>query len=233
MGVIFEQEFKTKNKAHEIMYSFNYGEINKSPININGLKIDTIGNVRNTESDLCYTSENENGFYSYIIENRNNLFILKVSCVKKNKMITGAIKGDLDMLKDNFIDSEKMIGFAMSEAIINENWNIVKYLIDEKKIKENPLWNAIRYNKVEIVNKLRDNGFELSENWLTYCMYNDSIDVTKELLLKRKVHLKYSESELRTIWFNQEIHKDRKTSNFVRNFFDIPSKEDILSKIKF
>ena len=235
MGVIFKKEFKSKNKAHEKMYSFNYGEINKSLVNFNGIVLDSDGNIRNDESDLCYTSEDENGIYYYIIENRNNLFTLEIICTKKNKMITGAIKGDLDMLKDNFINSEKMIGFAMSKAIINENWNIVKYLKDNYELNTNPLWDAIRYSKVEIVNKLIDNGFELEENWLAYCMSNDSIDVAKELLLKRKVYSKQSLPELRTIWFNKEVQKDKETSNFVRDFFKIPknpSLDEIMKNFK-
>ncbi|WP_298511085.1 hypothetical protein [uncultured Kordia sp.] len=231
MRDIFNQEFETKNKALEKMYSFEFGEIEKSPTNANSISYSD-GEFIEIETDL-YFSENENSLFSYKIENKENSFRLIVSRKKKNKMISGAIKGDLNMLKDNFVDSKKMIGFALEEATINENWNIIKYLINEPKIGENPIWKAIRYNKVEITINLLNYGFELPNDWLAYCMNKDSIDVTKELLVKKKVHLKYPISELKTRWFNQEIHKDRNTSNFVRDFFDIPNLDDILKKIKY
>jgi hypothetical protein len=52
-------------------------------------------------------------------------------------------------------------------------------------------WVAIRYNQVEILNNLLDLDSKLPYKWLAYCMYNNSIDTAKELLLIRKYHLNF------------------------------------------
>lgn len=48
-------------------------------------------------------------------------------------------------------------------------------------------------------------------------MYNDSIDVAKELLLIRKYHLNFKKSELETSWYKREINKNKETSKLVKN----------------
>ena len=172
---------------------------------------------RDTSFDLSFESEDDQGFYYYTIENHDSFCRFKMSKTNKNKMITGAIKGNLDLFIEYFVNTKKMVDFSLSKAIIHGNWNIVEYIIKRLDINGNPCWIAIRYNQVEILNNLLDLDYKLTKDWLAYCMYNDSVDVAKELLLIRKYHLNFKKSELETSWYNREINKNKKTARFVKN----------------
>ncbi len=216
--MIFSQDFKSVDQAIDKMKVFNYGKIEKCEI---GMSSYTISNEKPREykNDLYYFSENENGIYDYTIENHINFFRLKIYKTYKHKMISAAKSGNLEMFIKNFLNTEKMKGFSLSEAIINGHWNIVKYLIDNYDFKNKPISQAIRYDQVEIVNNLLNIRSILPKDWLAYCIYYDSIEVAKELLLKRKAHLNFSTDELKTNWFKREIYNRTKTAEFVRSFF--------------
>ena len=238
---IFNENFSTQNEAIKKMASYDYGVKKSSKFNlrkftINSNKEKEEEKLNNVDFDLCFESEDNDGFYFYRIENHNSYFKLVITQTVKHKMITGAIEGDLEIMIDNFVNTDKMIRFALEKAIENGNWNIVEYIIDEYDIKENPLCSVIKYDKAELLWKLFDKGYKLPNDWLTYCMYNDSITVTRKLLNGEKVHFKSPISEIKTNWFNREVQKDKETSNFVRKFLKIPkslSSDEILKRIKF
>ena len=214
------KDFKTKAEAIKHMESLDLGKINKSKFNWSGLTF-TIGeeNPRDTSFDLCFQSEDGQGFYYYTIENHGSFYRFTMRKTNKNKMITGAITGNLDMFIEFFVDTKKMVDFSLSEAIIHGNWNIIKYTMNRLNIHANP-WIAIRYNQVEILNNLLDIDSKLPKDWLAYCMYNDSIDVAKELLLIRKYHLNFKKSELETSWYKREINKNKETSKLVKTLME-------------
>ncbi len=213
-----EKDFKTKAEALKHMKSLGLGEISKSKYNWSELTF-TISeeNPRDTSFDLSFESEDDQGFYYYTIENHDSFCRFKMSKTNKNKMITGAITGNLDLFIEYFVNTKKMVDFSLSEAIIHGNWNIVEYTIKRLEIHGNLCWIAIRYNQVEILNNLLDLDYKLPKNWLAYCMYNDSVDVAKELLLIRKYHLNFKKSELETSWYKREINKNKDTSKLVKN----------------
>lgn len=212
---IFKEDFISVDEAIEKMKSFDYGVIEKSKYG-GGYFIVGEKNPRNQEADLYFDSENEDGFYYYTIENHVTFFRLIIKRTYKHKMITASMTGNLEMLIENFWNTDKMKEFSLNTAIINGKWNIVKYLVDNYDFKKTPLWDAIRYNKVEIVKNLIDSGYKLPKDWLAYCMYSDSLDVAKELILNRKAHLDFPIDELKTVWFQREIYKQSKTSEFVK-----------------
>jgi hypothetical protein len=146
----------------------------------------------------------------------SRIFYSVCTCKLIAKTTQGAITGNLDMFIEYFVDTKKMVDFSLSEAIIHGNLNIIKYTMNRLNIHANP-WIAIRYNQVEILNNLLDIDSKLPKDWLAYCMYNDSIDVAKELLLIRKYHLNFKKSELETSWYKREINKNKETSKFVKN----------------
>lgn len=235
--VIFNEDFFTQNEAIKKMTSFDYGIKKSSKFNWRELSItlsegEDEEELSNVAFDLCFESENENGFYFYRIENHNDFFKFIIEQTGKHKMITGAVEGDLELFINNFSNTDKMKEFALEKAVENGNWNIVEYVIDNYIKNQNPLWLAIKYNNVDILCKLRRKGMGLPKEWLAYCMYNDSIDVTKQLLLVEKVHLKLQESELQTNWFHREVQKDKKTSKFIRDKFKIKSISEILKGMK-
>lgn len=215
---VFTQEFTSLDEAIKRMNAFKYGVINKSKFG--GCSF-TIGEEpRDDTNDLYFESETKHGFYYYTIQDHNEFFRLEIHQTRKHKMITAAIKGDIQMFVENFANTDKMKGFALSTAISSGHWNIVKYLTENHDLKNRPVWEAIRYNKVEIAIHLLDNGHKLPKDWLAYCMYSDSIDVARELLLRRKAHLKFSTNELKTNWFQREINKQSRTAEFVKKHLE-------------
>lgn len=212
---IFSENFKSLDKAIERMKSLDYGIIKKSKFGIGSHSIED-PDQRHQNKDLYYNSQNVDGFYFYTIENHIDFYRLLIHKTNKHKMITAAETGDVDKFIKYFNDTDKMKEFSLSTAIINGHWNIVKYLTDNHNLKKKPLWDAIRYNKVEIVKNLLSNGHKLPKDWIAYCLYNDSIDVATELLINRKSHLNFTEDEIKTNWFKNEIIKKSKTADLVR-----------------
>lgn len=213
--LIFTNDFKSLDEAIAQMNAFNYGPIKKTEFGGQGLTLSDKPS-RNDKNDLYFESENEDGFYYYTIEIHDKSFKLYINRTYKDKMITAATIGDLEMFIENFTNTNKMKEFSLSTAISKGHWNIVKYLIDNYDLQKRPLWDAIRYNKVEIVNNLLDMGQKLPKDWLAYCIYSDSFDVAKELLIERKAHLDFPTNELKTNWYQREINKKSRTSEFIK-----------------
>lgn len=214
---IFTQDFKSQEDAIEKMESFDYGVITKSYV-VGDTLIISDEDSRDDKDDLHFESENKDGFYYYTIEKHSNHYRLYIYRTHKHKMITAAMSGNVEMFLEHFSNTDKMKEFALSTAIAHEHWDIIKILIDNHDLKKRPIWDAIRYNKVGILSKLIDSGQPMPKDWLAYCLYSDSIDVAKELLLKRKAHLAFSANELKTSWFFREIDKGTKTADFVKKF---------------
>lgn len=216
---ILTQDFNSLDKAIELMNSFDYGVIKKSQLG--EIEFTNGGEeYRDQKNDLHFESQNEDAFYYYTIEIHLKFYRLLIKKTNRHKMVTAAETGNIDMFIENFSDTDKMKGFALSTAIINEQWGIVKHLIDNYDLKNKPLWDAIRYNKTGIVVKLLDHGHQLPKDWLAYCLYNDSIDVINELLIKRKSHLTFTSNELKTSWFKNEITKQSKSVELVRKIIE-------------
>lgn len=233
---IFNENFSNQNEAIKKIASFDYGIKKSSKFNIRKFAI-TFNEkdeeeISNIDFDLCFESENEDGFYFYRIENHIDYFKLIIEQTVKHKMIDGAIQGDLELLINNFSNTNKMKGFALEKAIENGNWEIVEYIVDHYIINQNPLRFAIRFNNKDILSRLMRKGIELPKDWLAYCMSNDSIEVTKQLLLVEKAHLRFQKTELQTNWFHQEVQKDKITSKFIREIFQIEPISEVLKRMK-
>jgi hypothetical protein len=213
---IHQYDFTTFLEAKDRLYSFNYGKIKETKSGINELII-PVESEANIYKCHNFESETEKGWYYYSIVEHPTFYRLKVYRTYRHKMILASQNGNVEMLIDNFTDTDKMKEFALSEAIIHDNWNIVDYLISNYIIKKNPIWDAIRYNKTEILKRLLARGIELPKDWLAYCAYNNSLDATKELLIKQKKHLKYKFDELNTSWLKRELYKDTETAKLITN----------------
>jgi hypothetical protein len=164
--LIFQDDFETIESANRKMHSFNYGEIQKSEIGAITYEMNS-----SSESEyLFYNSETEEGFASYTIEIQPEKIKLYVYFTHKHKMIEASKNGDLNLFTEYFSNTQKMKGFALSTAITHNNWNIVDYLISNFDVETNPIWEAIRYDKVEILKKLIEKGIKFPKNWLAYCI---------------------------------------------------------------
>lgn len=214
---IFTRDFPSLNEAILQMNSFDYGVMRKSKFGEVSITISDEPS-RDDKNDLHFESQNQDGFYYYTIENHTKFHRLCVYKTNKHRMITAAEAGDIEMFIESFSNTDKMKEFSLSTAIVNKNWNIVEYLTDNYDLKKRPVWDAIRYNNVEIVSKLLDKGHKLPKDWLAYCIYSDSFDVARELLTKRKAHLIFPTEEIKTSWFHREIIKKSRTAEFVRGF---------------
>lgn len=208
--LIFSYDFPTFEKAFQKLNSFGFGELKEiASSNFILLSETSLLPIENK----YFFSETINSCYRYSIEIYSENYILKVFKTHKHGMITGAITGNLEMFKKYFTDTEKMREFSLSMAIHYNQWNITEYLLDNYILKLNPMWNAISGNKVEIIIKLLDRKFELPNDWLTYCIYSDSLKSTKILL--ESSNFKYEPTDLK--WFTKELKKDTETANYVRN----------------
>lgn len=212
--------FLTQDEAlNEVKY-FNNGVLKKEENGVTVIEIgDNLEPVRDMAEDIYFSSETDDAFYNYTIEKHEITFVLKVYRTIKHGMISAAISGNLTSFKENFDDREKMIEFSLSTAVANDNWNIIEYLIDNYKCKNNPLWLAIRYDKLDIVKHLLSRGMILPTDWLAYCMYSNSLNVIKELLEIQKIHLKFTKEELKTQWFLKELRKETPIVQFVKDVF--------------
>ena len=213
VGIKRQKDFKSQEEAISYMNSQNTGEKKKSDLIAHIFQSQSEEeNERIRSFDLYFSSENS-----------------------KNKMITAAQQGDLKSFKKNFIATEKMVGFSLTESIRTNNWNIVKYIIsldlsfevkDYKgeihivEINKKAVSVAIRWNQVEILKELMGLGYYPRNDWLAYCMYNDSFEVARELLENQQYHLSYQKSELQTDWYKKEIIKDKKTSKLVKSIIE-------------
>jgi hypothetical protein len=213
---IHQYDFTTLPEAKDRLYSFNYGKIKETKSGLNELLIPTESEANNYKC-LNFESETEKGWYYYSIVEHPTFYRLKVYRTYRHKMILASQIGDLEMLVNHFADTDKMKGFALSEAIIHDNWDVVDYLISNYIINKNPIWDAIRYNKVDILKRLLARGVDLPKDWLAYCAYNNSLNATKELIIKQKKHLAYKSDELHTPWLRRELHKDTETAKLIKN----------------
>ena len=236
VGIKRQKDFKSQEEAISYMNSQNTGEKKKSDLIAHIFQSQSEEeNERIRSFDLYFSSENNKGFYTYIIEKHSTFFRLKTYSNSKNKMITAAQQGDLKSFMKNFIATEKMVGFSLTESIRTNNWNIVKYIIsldlsfevkDYKgeihlvEINKKAVSVAIRWNQVEILKELMGLGYYPRNDWLAYCMYNDSFEVARELLENQQYHLSYQKSELQTEWYKKEIIKDKKTSKLVKSIIE-------------
>ena len=217
-----KEKFQNLDEAIVKLNSFNNGNIIRTESGNFRLLMDM-----RTKVDTFYKSETNEALYSYTIEKYSDHCILWIVTTFKNKMVTAAKNGDLKLYKDNFQDNKKMRDFTLSEAIYNGHWSIIEFLIEHGQIEENPIWNAIRFNKVEIMCKLFDKGFPIPPDWLAYCIYNDSFEVAQELLLKREKHLEFNALDLKTSFYHKEIKRETKTALLIKQIM-----EYILKKFK-
>lgn len=214
--LIFKQDFSSLDEAINKMNSFDYGVLVKNDGGV--LHLDS-KNCRDESKDIHFASENKDGFYYYSIEDHLTSYKLLIYKTNKHKMITAAIIGDINLFVEHFVETDKMIKFALSEAIIHGNWNIVEFLTQHCNLQDRPLNDAIRYNKVEILINLINLGYQLPKDWLAYCMYSDSLDIAKELIINQKAHLHYKLEDLKTSWYFREINKNSNTAKFVKANF--------------
>jgi hypothetical protein len=212
---IHQYDFTTLPEAKDRLYSFNYGKIKETQSGINELII-PIESEANNYKCFNFESETEKAWYYYSIVEHPSFYSLKVYRTYRHKMILASQIGNLEMIVNNFTDTDKMKEFALSEAIIHDNWNIVDYLISNYNIKKNPIWDAIRYNKVEILKHLIARGIELPKEWLAYCAYNNSLNATEELLINQQKHLEYKLDVLHTPWLKRELYKHTDTSDLIK-----------------
>lgn len=215
MAEIFSEDFKSLDEARIKIESFNLGLVRESESGIQTLQMLDQDAVVVTDN-IYFTSETNHAYYQYTIEKHVGYCKLRIFETGKNKMINAAKTGNLIEFKKSFTDTDKMKEFSLSTAITNGHWNIVEYLLHNYKVSKDPVWEAIRWNKVEILKNLLADGFKLPDDWLAYCIYSDSLDVAKELVLHNKKHLNYPEKEIRTKWFDKEILKDTETARLVK-----------------
>jgi hypothetical protein len=214
--------FLSQSEAIAAAHVLNLGALKEEKIGVSVFELNDNGElIRDNSDDIYYSSKTENAFYHYTIEKHEITFELKVYKTNKHGMISAAIDGDLDTFLQNFDHRDKMIQFSLSTAIENDNWQIVKYLIDNYDFKNKPLWLAIRYDKVDIVKRLLSKGISLPFDWLAYCMYSNSINVVKELLEVQKAHLEYPIDEIKTNWYSREIRKSSDIVNYVKSILKL------------
>jgi hypothetical protein len=210
--------FLTQREAIDAARAMNLGPLKEEKIGTSVFELNENGElVRDSSADIYFSSKTEYAFYDYTIEKHEISYVLKVYKTNKHGMISAAIDGDLESFLKNFDDRDKMIQFSLSTAIENDNWQIVEYLVDNYEFKDKPICHAIRYDKLEIVKQLLSKGASLPNDWLAYCMYNNSFNVAKELLEVQKAHLKYPIDEIKTNWYLREARKGSDIANYVDN----------------
>ena len=230
----FDSQENAITCLHLLNNELDYGPLRKSDfIYMDALVIGQPEDNRDNSFDLFFISENRHAFYYYAIEKHVNFFRLRIQFSRKSSMITAAKAGDLKNFKRSFIDTEKMVGFSMNEAIRLCKWNILEFLISlnlsyevenpfSKKthlkiINNRVIWDAIRWNHVLILKNAMTLNLKFPEDWLAYCLYNNSFDVTRYLLVDRRYHLNFKKTDLQTDWYQREIRKENQTSKFVKN----------------
>ncbi len=211
-------KFNYLEEAIIAMFSIDCGKIFQNPKRTRVILFTkgVVGKQRDTSEDLYFTSETKEAFYEYTIEKHEDFYKLEVYRTYKHGMITAAIVGDLDMFKECFDDRIKMIEFSLAKAIENDQWSIVEYLIDNFDLKNRPIKDSIRFDKVEILKSLLLREFELIYDWLAMCMHHNSINVATEFLCNQKCHLKFPIDEIKTRWFEKQIQKDNELVNLVK-----------------
>lgn len=220
MSEIFSEEFKSYEEARSKIDSFNFGQITESEFGNQTLEILDQDFVVITENTY-FKSETTEAYYQYTIEKHVGYCKLRVFETYKHRMISAAKSGNLTEFVEFFTNTDKMKEFSMSTAITHGHWNIVEYLLKNHAVNKDPVWEAIRYDKTEILAKLMARGLPLPEDWLAYCMYSNSILVTEFLIVKEKKHLDFPSSVIQTNWFSKEILKDTKTSRLVQEALQI------------
>jgi hypothetical protein len=214
---IITLSYKTQDEAIEGMYSLNYENISKTN---SGIQVITIGENneidRDKTEDIFFEAKTVEANYNFTIEKHSDAFVLQVYRTYKHKMITGSIVGDLELFIENFDNRRNMIEFSLSNAIIYDHWNIVKYLIENYEFKEKPIWLCIRYDRVKILNNLLSKGGEIPNDWLAYCLYSNSTGVTRELVDVHKLHHQHAIDEIKTSWLIKELRKDTELVKYVK-----------------
>lgn len=230
----FDSQENAITCLHLLNNELDYGPLRKTDfIYMDALVIGQPEDNRDNSFDLFFISENRHAFYYYAIEKHVNFFRLRIRFSRKSSMITAAQAGDLKNFKRSFIDTEKMVGFSMNEAIRLGRLNIVEFLMSLDKsyevfneltkmthikiINNRVVWNAIRWNQVLILENAMALNFKLNNDWLAYCIYNNSIDVARYLIAEKRFHLNFKKSDLQTDWYQREIRKENQTSKFVKN----------------
>jgi hypothetical protein len=206
MALIFSNDFQTFELAEIKMHSFEYGEV--EAVTFGHI---TLGDTP-TENTF-FRSETPRYYYQYTIAKHIDFYRLKVYRTFKNKMITGAITGNLEMFSENFADNEKMREFSLRTAIEHGQWNIVEYLIKNYNLKEDPLNYAIRWKQLGIVKNLLTMDCPLSKDWLAFCIHHDSHAVAKELFVTRKLDFNPREAEH---FFITRLRRNSDTARLVK-----------------
>jgi hypothetical protein len=209
MSNILSKEFDLLDEALEYLSNLDYGEIHSSDFGNFTFYDDDISEG---EDNLYFTSETSTSFFKYTIQKHAQKYILKIYATYKNKMVSGAITGDLDMFIDNFENNAKMREFTLHLSIQYNNWNITEYLLENFTITANPIWYAIRWNNSNILSRLLELNYQLPANWLPYCLYNDSLEIVQYLHSINPDIFKFSKDN----WFKKEISKTTKTAEYMR-----------------
>lgn len=210
--LIIKEDFPTLELVMRKLNSLNYGELTKTD---SGNWTHTNGKL--PTENIYFISETQNAKYQYTIEKFEGHYTLSVFETYKHGMITGAVIGDLGMFIKYFVNTEKMKEFSLSTASQHGNWNIIEYLISNYELNGDPVWYAIRWNHVKILNNLLDRKSSLPKDWLTYSIYCNSLEVAQELLLKKRLNYKPADEK----WFAKEILKDNATANFVKSVLNL------------
>lgn len=171
-------------------------------------------------NDLFFESETEGTIYDYTIEEFKNHAKLTIRKTYKHPMITAAKNGDLGMLIQSFVNTDKMIGFSLSEAIRNENINIVEHLIQNHGVKSKASYFGIRFDKPEVIKLAFRLGAPICQEWLAQCAYNNSIMVTKEFLLNQCYHKTIPKEQYMTKWLKKELEKDNEAVKIIKEAID-------------
>jgi len=209
--LILQEEFESLEIALQKIAMLNYGTLNEA---IKGnISLDAM--LDPTVRMFYYKSETDDAYYKFTIEGRKN-YKLSVYVTYKHKMVLAAQSGDLELFVRYFKEDDNLKYLSIDFAISNNRWNIVEYLIENSTLVKDPIWLSIKWNNLDILNKLLNLGHNLPDEWLAYCVYNNSLEITQELLLIKKKHLEYSQEDLNSNWLKKELLKDTLTSKLVK-----------------
>ena len=159
------------------------------------------------EHVVSYSYENNSQYirYSILKYNSTQTFTLFSDGYNKNKMIGCSELDDLEGLIDSFINTDKMITFALNTAIKMKSMKVVKYLADNYPNHGDHIRNAIRYKNHEALNYFLGKNFIIPNEWVAYCLYDQNLDGLKILLQFTNLNRSTFEEFKKTQWLRKEM----------------------------
>lgn len=180
-------EFSTLKEAIEYLNSL--GEVKERRVGMMTTH-DTLNNLSNI---YFYEITTEFAILNYTVTEFENKVILSEYKTNLNKMVLAAENGDLATMIENFTPFKNIFYLSIEKAILNDRINILNYLrthyndqIDKNKISLTDL--SLKFGSTNVLNWLLESGEKLPNNWLSFILYHNKIEIAKYLFDVKRIH---------------------------------------------